>query len=146
MKVFISLLFIAISAHAGTISFIGPCEKNPLFSIEYQHQKNQSIGHLTIETLKKHNISFNGTEQQISSIFNTPVSSDAIEIISDTEMLAYGWCYSINGLEPNVYPDQIILEENDVVLWWFGYAHYKNEQWITQCAPSFQRRSNQFCD
>lgn len=146
MNLILSLLSLTLSIKAGTISFIGPCDKKPLFTTELKNIEGESVGYITIKTLKAYSIPFKGTEQSLSSIFNTPIGLDAMEILSDTEMLAHGWCYSVNGFEPGTYPNEIILKKNDHILWWFGHAHYNQGKWITQCTPSYQRRSAQICD
>ena len=66
----------------------------------------------------------------------------AIEIVSENEMYAYGWCYSVNGFEPNVYPHEVFInpEGDDQIIWWFGFAHYLNGQWLSMCEPSYERK------
>lgn len=145
MKLILGLMLFISTANAGIISFVGPCSEEPLFSTELKNSEGLSVGTMTIDTLKTYSIPFLGTEQGMNSIFDTPTGLAAMEVISDTEMLAHGWCYSVNGFEPNTYPNEVMLKNGDNILWWFGYAHYKDGQWITQCTPAFQRRSAQFC-
>ena len=146
MKNLFSLCFLLSTlVQAGTFSVVGPCEKTPLFEITIKNIQDQSVGDLTVTLLQKNSIPFLGTPEGINSIFETPTGLEAMEVISDSELMAYGWCYSVNGFEPNLYPNALFLNEGDSVLWWFGYAHYKDGQWITQCTPSYQRRSSLFC-
>ena len=58
-----------------------------------------------------------------------------LEILSEREMKAYGWCYSINGEVPEAFPDEVALGPQDKVVWFFAYAHYLAGEWISQCVP-----------
>lgn len=144
MRNIIFVFLLPIQIFAGTISFIGPCQKTPVFTQEFFTVHN-SVGAITVDILSMNSIPFKGTEKGMNSIFKTPTGLDAMEVISDTEMMAYGWCYSVNGFEPAEYPSDYFVAEADDILWWFGYAHYKNGKWITQCTPSHLRKSKQFC-
>lgn len=94
-----------------------------------------NVGELTIKMLEDNRLSYQGTEQGFNSILNSPTGLDAMVIISDSEMKAYGWCFEINGVIPEVYANEITINStNDNVLWFWGYAHYKNGEWIAQCA------------
>jgi len=95
--------------------------------------------------LQEHSIPFLGNELAMNSIFNTPVGLEAIEVISDTEMLAHGWCFSVNGQFQELFPGQVELEDGDEILWWFGFASFKDGIWMSQCEPSYARRPAQFC-
>lgn len=142
----ITLFLISSSVFGASLTIIGPCEETPLFKQEVLFQDTDTVGSLTIKTLELNKIPFQGTEVGINSIFKTPTGLDALEVISETEMMAYGWCYSINGLEPNVFPNEIPISQNsDKILWWYGYAHFKDGNWISQCEPSFKRKPSQFC-
>lgn len=144
MQILIGLLLFSLGASAGSISFVGPCSEKPIFSKKLNSYEGNSVGHLTLNILKTYSIPFQGTEQGFNSIFNSPTGMEAMEVLSDTEMLAYGWCYSVNRKEPKSYPNEIILQKGDHIHWWFGYAHYKNAKWISQCVPAFTRK-NKFC-
>ncbi|MCO4795236.1 MAG: hypothetical protein KC493_16075 [Bacteriovoracaceae bacterium] len=148
MKIIVLISFIITISYstAGTISFIGPCSSDPVFKTQFSIDNISNAGKVTIDTLKKFNIPHIGTAQGMNSIFDTPTGSDAIEVVSDNEMHAYGWCFSVNGFEPAEYPVNIEVLEKDHILWWFGYATFKDGQWITQCTPSHTRQAAQFCN
>lgn len=107
---------------------------------------SQSVGDISIQALQDNNIPFQGISQGINSILNTPTGLEALDVVSDTEMFAYGWCYSINGYEPDKFPNEVYVQETDHILWWFGFARYKDGQWISQCKPSSKRRLTQYCE
>lgn len=145
LKAFVFFL-LPISAYSTTITIIGPCEKTPVFHQDTIFEMDDTVGSLTIKIFEQNKIPFQGTDAGMNSIFNTPTGSEAIEVISETEMMAHGWCYSINGVEPNVFPNEIPISNwTDKIIWWFGYAHFKNGNWIAQCEPTFKRKPSQFC-
>lgn len=141
----VALFLLSLNSFAGTITFQDPCSKIPLFEHQVDSMAGLTVGHLTVETLEEFSIPYVGAERGMNSIFDTPVGMDALDIISKSEMFAYGWCYSVNGFEPNVYPDETFLEAGDRVLWWYGYAHYKGGEWISQCVPSHLRQLSSLC-
>lgn len=137
--------FTATYNYAAQLSFIGPCDSNPLVQIEFNANEGETVGSATIEQLNTAFIPYLGTERGLNSIFNTPIGIDAIELVSEQEYLAYGWCYSVNGFEPSNFPNEYAIAQDDKILWWFGYAHFKDGKWITQCRLSYLRQSAQFC-
>jgi hypothetical protein len=51
-------------------------------------------------------------------------------------MKAYGWCFRLNGEVPELMANEVTdLRENDVIEWYYAYAHYRGGQWIAQCRP-----------
>ncbi len=145
MKLLGLLFLIQTSIFGANLSIVGPCEETPAFEESLDSLPGESVGAYTIRFLENFKISYVGSDRGINSILNSPIGLDAMEVISDREMMAYGWCYSVNGVSPEVYPDEMILSENDEVLWWFGYAHYLEGEWITQCSPSYLRSSEFIC-
>lgn len=145
-KFFLALsLLSSFSLKAASIAILGPCSNEPIIQGEFSAAVEQSVGDVTIAFLTHNSVSFQGTEQGINSIFNSPTGLEAMEVISHNEMYAYGWCYSVNGFEPALFPNQVHVHKGDEVLWWFGYAHFKNGDWISQCVPSYLRIPSQVC-
>ena len=146
MKIVILLLTLSFDLYAASLSIMTPCDEPLLFRHSFHlGAEGSNVGKQTISTLTQLEIPFEGAEQGISSIFNTPTGLDAIEVISDTEMNAYGWCYSVNGFEPGTYPNEFSIKQQDSILWWYGFAKYKGGKWITQCTPSHERKDSEFC-
>lgn len=145
MKKFLLPLLFSFSAYAIEIKFIGPCEDSFIMKTEVT-DVYENVGQLTIETLKKFNIPHTGTYAGLSSAFETPVGEEAMEIVSETEVRAYGWCYSVDGISPEVYPDEaLITPETKSVVWHFGYARVIQGEWITQCTPAWEIKPAFLC-
>lgn len=61
------------------------------------------------------------------------------ELISDTQMKALGWCYSINGVVPEKFANQVYFTSGtDRVVWFYAYAFYDSGEWVSQCVPAWQ--------
>lgn len=146
MKTLLLALLLTIGhTHAGQISFIGPCSEEPLLTSSFIADDNANVGALTVDILILEGVPFQGTDQGINSIFKTPTGIYAMEILSNSDMNAHGWCYSINGEAPEVYPHEIPVKTGDEITWWFGFAAYRSGEWITQCEPTHLRAPAQFC-
>lgn len=145
MKKFILLLLISFSAHAVELKFIGPCSEKFIMRTQVK-EAYENVGQLTIETLKKFEIPHKGTYEGLASIFETPTGDGAVEVISDIEMRAYGWCFSVDGVAPEVYPHEVPITPNTKsVVWHFGYARYYKGQWVTQCTPAYKVKPDFLC-
>ncbi|MCO4753188.1 MAG: DUF4430 domain-containing protein [Bacteriovoracaceae bacterium] len=146
IKLILLVLTIASNSYAAKISFIGPCDSKPIFKTQIKIEDEISVGAFTVKALEQNDIPFKGSEGGMNSIFNTPIGLDAMEVLSDTEMLSHGWCYSVNGVEPRVFTSNYIIEDKDEVLWWFGHARYIEGEWVSQCIPTHTIDSELFCN
>ncbi|RZJ25676.1 MAG: DUF4430 domain-containing protein, partial [Flavobacterium sp.] len=59
---------------------------------------NTSLGFLTEFLLNKGQIPYTGDKSGIASIAGSPVGDDAIEVLSDSKLRAYGWCVEVDGV------------------------------------------------
>lgn len=111
-----------------------PCNpQQSLKDIISIQDKNISVGEITTRYLISKKISYSGNERGINSIFDTPTGDDALYLINDGELYAFGWCYSVNEITPELFPDSFIVKQNDQIHWWFGVAHYSYGEWVSQC-------------
>lgn len=139
---FFILLF--APSFAQTISVKAPCSNDILWRQDLS-ELPQNLGKATIATLTASGLQYQGTEQGINQINHSPIGLAAMEIISANQMYSYGWCYQINGVIPEVYPQEIELSSQDEVVWFYGFARLENGQWISQCEDSSLRRQQKFC-
>lgn len=130
----IFLLFLCQFTYATTIEVIGPL-KTIIPQESVQVNLEDSLGKISVNFFNQKNLSYVGNEAGIVSIQE---DGNWIEIISDTEMKAYGWCFSLNGKVLETMSDQTFLvSQNDHIRWFYAYAHYKDGYWIAQCHPVF---------
>jgi hypothetical protein len=141
------ILFFSVSASAAVeLKFIGPCSENFIMRTMVD-EAHENVGQLTIETLKKFNIPFVGAYEGLASAFETPIGDAAVEVISAEEVRAYGWCFSVDGVAPELYPHQVpVNQTTKSVVWHFGYARFFRGQWVTQCTPAWKVRPVFLCE
>jgi hypothetical protein len=139
------LSLLSTSASALTLEVVGPCSETPVHRLEASVRPGSSVGAVTVSLFEAHGIPYQGTEAGLNSILNTPMGDDAIELISDRELRAYGWCYEVDGRQPDLMPDQVRIEGSEHILWFYGFAHYKNGSWLTYCEPAHKIRPAKFC-
>lgn len=146
-KILLITLFLLSTTQAATLQIQDPCSKDLLYSFQEESTLGKSVGEVSVEFFDSNAIEYQGTKEGMNSILATPTGMDAIEVISDTEMKAYGWCYKINGFEPAEFPHKVFIEsEKDTIYWFFGYAHYKEGHWISQCTPSHFAPPQFYCN
>lgn len=134
MKILVTFALFCGSLHvsAATLEVVAR-ETKPILTLEFSADLTKSIGLLTVIEFEKAKLVFEGNEAGIVSI---GTFKNEIEVISDREMRAYGWCYSINGLAPDLMPDQVFLKsQKDELKWFYAYSEYKDGNWISQCVP-----------
>ncbi len=132
--------------NAAEIEVIGPCSPAPVYAHLFTANFSLSLGKNTVIVFDALNVNYVGNEIGMHSILNTPVGNEAIEILSETSMRAYGWCFTINGAIPDELAGQVKLSsQNDKIAWFFAFSTYESGKWLDYCVPSFTVRSQQFC-
>lgn len=143
-KIVLALLF-STSVYALELEFVGPCDKIPLMKVQVT-AGYPNVGELTVATLCDLNIPFKGSSQGLASVFETPTGMAAVEVLSNEEIRAYGWCFSIDGFSPEVYPHEVpITSETKKITWHFGFARFFKGEWITQCTPAYSIKPAFLC-
>lgn len=142
MKILFLALLVSFSASAIELKFIGPCSDEFIMKTEVS-EEYANVGELTVATLTKWNIPFKGDSSGLASAFEV---GNWMETVSSTEMRAHGWCYSVDGEAPEVYPNEIaITPDTKSIVWHYGFAHFKDGQWITQCTPTYSVKPAALC-
>lgn len=146
MKTFFITLLFSLNALAIELSFTGPCSDEFIMRTQVE-EEYENVGELTAQTLTKFGIPFLGSAEGIASVFETPLGDAAIEVISPTEIRAYGWCFAVDGVAPDLYSHEVpITRETKKITWTFGFAHFKDGQWITQCTPAYKVKPASMCE
>ena len=134
-------VFATTQAHAVSLEFRG--KPGQVWKVELPLQATDTVGSLTIRALDQFKAQgkiqkYNGYESGLVSV--NDLGNDT-EVISDTVMKAYGWCFDLNGVESNKMPDQIRPSKStDKVLWYWAYAYYDRE-WKQMCVPVAPQRN-----
>ena len=120
---------------------VGPCSTKPLHASNLLEAL--TVGEATVRTLDKHKIPYQGNERGMNTMFKL---GNDMEILSDSDMRAYGWCFDIDGEVPESYADEIPLHEGmKKVRWFHGYAEMKNGQWVSQCRETAKLKPEFLC-
>ena len=141
-----SFLLISTNAQASRIIIEDPCSMEPWLDKIVKTSLGRNVGEISVATFDAHQILYVGAEAGINSIRNSVTGDQAIEVLSDNEMRAYGWCFSVNGVQPDEYPNKVkVKSESDIIRWFFGYAHYRDGKWISYCSPTNILRPSYIC-
>lgn len=146
MKCFIFSFLLCSVAQGITLKVYGPCEDQPVFQSESVVDLQSSVGQVSVSLFDQHKIPYIGVAEGFNSIWNTPIGLDALEVVSDRLMRAYGWCYMVNGQAYDQMPDQVFLKsQSDELTWFFAYATNENNLWKDYCQPAYKIKPLPFC-
>lgn len=146
--VFALIAFVSLKTHAVTWKVYGPCDENPAFQGEVAGDMTRSVGATSIEIFDNNKVPYIGAAEGFNSILHTPVGLESLELVSKTEMRAYGWCYSVNGNVPTEMPHEVFFKSpSDVLIWFYAYNTYRNGEWMDDyCSPAYWVKAKQFCE
>jgi hypothetical protein len=148
MKMLLSFVLICTISPAYAIYFdiTGPCSEKPVHHGVFKTDLSDNLGRITVDFLEHNKIPYIGGIEGFNSIIETPVGLESMEVISDTKMRAYGWCFSVNGVVPDVMAHKTYLtSQNDYVSWFYAYSTYDSGVWLDYCVPAYENPSPQFC-
>ncbi len=149
MRTYFALFCILLSfqGNAFEVQFVGPCSQQPLLSQEVDFAEGMNVGEVSLKVLEANQVPYQGVAAGFNQIFGSAIGLDAMEVISDTEMMAYGWCFEVDGEVPEVLADKVPVNNNTkIVSWFYGYAHFLNGEWVAQCLKSHLRKPFKFCN
>lgn len=134
-RLMVGLLCLLVNSplFAVQIDIVNPCTGELEASSNQIEGEGVSLGELSIKALEELGISYLGSDAGINSIFNTPTGLDAMEVLSDTEMKAYGWCYVVDDKLVERYPDDMNSKGVNTVTWFYGYALMEDAKWVSMC-------------
>lgn len=136
-------LLVSTASFAAEFEIIGPCSERPIYQFSIG-DKFQTVADMTFYILDKNKIPYTGTDKGITSLLNAPQGDAALEVLSDTQMRAYGWCFFVNGKVSMSYADEVYLRPGDKVQWIYSYAWFDRD-WKSMCNPSYKVRSEYMC-
>lgn len=122
---------------------VGPCGPGPVRSGKLEADLGKSVGALTVEAFTEARIPFEGTEVGIASLLGV---GNHTEIIDDDRARFYGWCYSVNGVTPELMANEIFLKSpSDRIVWFYAFTLYDSGNWIGQCTPASEAPPVELC-
>lgn len=147
-NVLLALLILggSFSAQAVSLKVFDACHDEPVHSGQYTADLNRSVGELSVEIFNHYAIPYIGAAEGFNSILNSPIGLDSIEVVSDVEMRVYGWCYSVNGEQPDSMAHKIFLTHpTDEIVWFYAYSTNLYNEWTNYCRPANEIKAEQFC-
>jgi len=139
------ILFWSLSAAAFTYEIVEPCASKAVYSGTIALSTPLSVGQATMNVLDAEKAPYIGSELGFNSILNTPTGDEAMTIVSDKEARFYGWCYEVDGVQPSVLAHEFVLKGEEHLRWFYGYALFKDGQWLEYCTPSSVNKPG-FCE
>lgn len=106
----------------------------------------QTVGQVSMDTFEREKVPYIGSELGMNSILNTPVGEPSMEFPGPGQLKVYGWCFELNGQQPTEMPDKIFLKNGDHLVWFYGYALWKDREWKTYCSPAHESPLKNYCE
>ena len=133
--------------YAANIKLIGPCFEKPVLEKDFKIKdfKDNAVK-ISDKIFKDNGILYEGNDDGFTSILGAPSGADAMEHVSHRKMRVYGWCFTVNGVLPEVMPGDFYFNKaSDRIVWFYGYSTYDKGQWKDYCAPSYKIKSPYVC-
>jgi hypothetical protein len=134
---FFSALLFSISATAASYEIVGPCSATPVAQGEMNVAQGTTVGDFTKTILDQQKIPYKEAGAGFSSILSTPVGAASVEYLNASELRAYGWCYSVDGVEPSLMPGEYVLQGEETIRWWYAFSHLVKGEWVSYCEPAY---------
>ncbi|MEQ1721648.1 MAG: hypothetical protein ABL930_00640 [Pseudobdellovibrio sp.] len=142
------VLLITKSTYALQMSVVGPCDQQPAHAVhvDLKDKEEVTLGDLTVKVLNTSGVPFKGDAQGIAQIYDSPLGNDAIEVLSSTQLRAYGWCVHVDNNEPAEMPDKVVITSQvQKITWFYAYSLYDGGDWKEYCTPSWKVHSLNYC-
>ncbi len=135
--VVVFLLLATKQSVASQVVIDHPCLDQPILEAsDNLITSDETIFSLTKKLILGHKIESQLAQNGVISILNYLGPDQSLEIISETKLRAYGWCYSINGEIPDLMPDEIKIKTNDSIKWFLSFSTYDSGKWVDYCVPT----------
>ena len=143
-----SLLVVTNITHAIDFKVLDLCSKDTVYQTSIMIEEPTTVGDLSAYLLSRAELNFLGNRDGVNSLLNTPIGDEAIEIISNERMRVYGWCYRVNGIEPDVLMSKYTIDPKSArsITWFYGYAELIKHDWISYCTPVYETKPDFICE
>lgn len=136
IAVVVTLSIISFASRGATLIVEDFCSDRPLLEVQTDLGQSVTASDFTLKLLADHGIAFQGAKEGINSILSTPTGMDALDVINDQEMRAFGWCYTVDGQLSDALMHQQTITNQSVVRWFFAYSYYRAGVWTDFCLPA----------
>jgi len=132
------IIFVLITqsiSYAYTLRVFDQNKKTILTISEQFDTPAKNVYQVTQTALDQATIPYQSSEQGFYSINNILPTTN---FISDTEFKTYGWCFTVNKVLVETQAIETNINDTDEIEWFYGYAHYRNGQWLGMCELDVQ--------
>lgn len=145
--IYLALLVFNINSFAFEFTVTDTCENKYVLSENIEILNSTNAGELTLYMFDHYEVPYTGNIDSITSILGTITGLDSYEVISDREMKVYGWCYEIDGVQPDKLMSEVTIDPtvHKSMNWFYGYAHYLDGEWISYCTPVYLEKNKFIC-
>lgn len=146
-KLYLLIALYSFSANALEFKIQNICSDSLYLDTDISVLLPAKVSEITLYTLNNFNIPFEGNSDAINSLLGTPTGNDQVEYVSEDHLYVYGWCYEVDGNQPDLYMSQFIFEPdtNKEIKWVFGYAEFRSGNWISYCSPVYKNPRDFIC-
>ncbi len=124
--------FLSLNCQALTVSVLDQ-KGATLFEAETR-STGATVGAITIDVLEQYEVPYTGGVYGITSMFG---HGQDLEVISDTEMKAFGWCFRVDGRTPMTLANETPVPPRvGRIEWFYAYARYVSGTWSQPCLTS----------
>lgn len=123
------LSFLISSVFAVTVVVEHP-EMGVISQGKYALSESTNVGAVSMEYFNSHSVAFEGSELGFMSIAGV---EQRLDILSKSEMKAYGWCFSVDGVIPETLTHETEIKNESTLRWFYAFAHYQAGVWLSQC-------------
>jgi len=127
---FLIVLITQSTSFAITLRILDQQKRELLVVSETLNTATTHVYSLTKAALDQASLPYESSEQGFYSINNLAPQTS---FISDTEFKTYGWCFTVNKVLAQTQANETYLNDTDAVEWFYGYAHYRNGEWLGMC-------------
>jgi hypothetical protein len=135
MKLFVLLTTLIFCSSSFALHFEIRGKKQVVsFAYDFKPLLPRTLGDLTIDVLERNKIAYEGSSEGLSSLMGL---GNDMEVLSDQELKAYGWCFSLDGAVLETMSNEtLVIDQQSSIVWFYAFAHFKDGHWIKQCSPS----------
>jgi hypothetical protein len=150
MKKLLSILLISMSLEAYCafwIEIVNPCVNVPSVFEEVDIFAPAKMNEVVNFFFPNFGIPYLATESSMLHIFHTPYGDEAMEMVNSNHFRFYGWCYSVDGVIPDVTMDQFTVDPYYVhhIRWFYGFVELINGQWGEYCQALYNHPDRFIC-
>ena len=149
MKKIYGLIFLLSAPLQGVeVKVTSVCNQNKSYVMDFDLDAEKTILDYSIELLDSFLLDYQAYDNGISSIFNSPTATKALEILPNNSLRSYGWCFltsSVKGLPAKMPNEIVVTNQHEKIHWFYAYAESQQGRWVKFCEPVYKSKPKFIC-